>query len=159
MPSGIITPYEVPATTKPPRGPGLALKLRVWHRQLNLDRELASGVDPNYRDDLSLRAAQLAQPRRRELQAKGLDRLVDIADRRRAPIATPHAPLRPLQIRANRALLIDLADRLRDGKPAAVRGLAMTSLMLEDGRGPLTTSVDPRVLGRAVRAARAALDA
>jgi hypothetical protein len=61
-------------------------------------------------------------------------------------------------VQANRSLLVDLAERIGDRRPAAVRGLAMTALLLQDGRGPRITSNDPRTLRRAICAARSALD-
>jgi hypothetical protein len=72
---------------------------------------------------------------------------------------TPYPPFRPRQVQANRSLLLELTERLRGQRPHAVRGLAMTSLMLEDGRGPLTTDSNPATLERAVRACLSALDA
>lgn len=44
MPSGIDTPYDMPATTS--RGFGLLLRIRVWSRQAKLDSALARGIDP-----------------------------------------------------------------------------------------------------------------
>jgi hypothetical protein len=52
-----------------------------------------------------------------------------------------------------------LAERLRGTRPPTLRGLAMTSLMLEDGRDPLTADGNPATLERAVRACLSALDA
>jgi hypothetical protein len=43
----------------------------------------------------------------------------------------------------------DLAERLRDPGPHPPRGLAMTSLLLEDARGPLSFDSRPAALERA----------
>jgi hypothetical protein len=161
MPSGIssrYSPYYMP-TTSAPRRPGLMLRARVWIHDLELDAALAGGADPAHSDELALRAQQLAGRKKREELASGISRLIGIADgHSRAPIATPYAPFRPKQVQANRELLLKLEQRLRGYKPVALRGLALTSLMLEDGRGPLTTDSAPVTLERAVRAALSALD-
>ena len=161
MPSGIsshYSPYYMP-TTSAPRRPGLLLRARVWIHDLELDAALAGGADPQQSDELALRAKQLAARKKRQELASGISRLIGIAEgHRRAPIATPHAPFRPKQVQANRSLLLKLEQRLRGYKPVALQGLALTSLMLEDGRGPLTTDSDPVTLERAVRAALSALD-
>lgn len=158
MPSGIVSPHYTP-TTSAPHPPGLLLRARVWIKDLELDAALAGGADPQQSEELALRAKQLAARKKREELASGISRLIGIADRHsRAPIATPYAPFRPKQVRANRSLLLKLEQRLRGYKPVALQGLALTSLMLEDGRGPLTTDSDPATLARAVRAALSALD-
>jgi hypothetical protein len=162
MPSGIssyYSPYYMP-TTPAPRRPGLMLRARVWINVLELDGALAGGADPAQSEELTLRAKQLAERKKREKLASAVWHLIGIADRHsHAPIATPYAPFRPKQVQANRSLLVELAQRLRGYRPVALQGLAVTSLMLEDGRGPLTTNSDPATLERAVRAALSALDA
>jgi hypothetical protein len=159
MPSGYVMPYSLPARSRPHR-PSLGLRARVWLKNLELDAALAGGANPAQSDELALRAKQLAEPRRRRELAKAVTHLIAIADRNnRAAIVTPYPPFRPRQVQANRSLLLELAERLRGQRPHAVRGLAMTSLMLEDGRGPLTTDSNPATLERAVRACLSALDA
>jgi hypothetical protein len=158
LPTG-ISPYYRP-TTPPPRGPGLLLRMRVWFKGFELNAALAGGADPAQSPELTLRAQQLAARKKRNQLAKAINDLIEIADRHsRATLVTPYAPFRPKQIQANRSLLLELARQLRGYKPAALRGLALTALMIEDGRGPLTTDSDPATLERAVRAALAALDA
>jgi len=135
------------------------LRARVWLHDLELDAALADGADPAQSAELALRAKQLAEHKTRERLASGISHLIGIADRhRRAVVATPHAPYRPKQVQANRPLLLELELRLRGYKPVALQGLALTSLMLEDGRGPLTAENDPATLERAVQAALAALE-
>jgi hypothetical protein len=159
MPSGYVMPYAVPAR-QAPHHPGLALRARVWMRNLELDAALAGGANRTQSDELALRANQLAERRRRRELSAVITHLVAIADRNnRAAIVTPYPPFRPRQVQANRSLLLELAERLRGQNPPALRGLAMTSLMLEDGRGSLTTNSDPATLERAVRACLSALDA
>jgi hypothetical protein len=157
MPSGVASSHYRP-TTSAPRHPGLTLRARVWIHDLELDAALADGADPQQSDELALRAWQLATREKREEMASGVSGLIEIADRHsRATMVTPFAPFRPQQVQANRSLLLELEQRLRGYKPVALQGLARTSVMLEDGRGPLTTGSDPATFERAVRAALSAL--
>ena len=162
VPSYIFAPFYSPWLMPPsraPDGPGLMLRGRVWRRKLNLDAALAGGADPARSEELELRAKQLPDRRTRERMATAITNLIRIADGRRAPITTPQPPFTPRQIRANRSLLLQLADRLRDSGSVALRGMALTSLLLDDARGPLSTNSDPLTLERAVRAALSALNA
>jgi hypothetical protein len=151
------SPYYMPPT-RAPDGPGLMLRARVWIRQLELDAVLAGGADPVQSEELELRAKQLADRKTRNRLATRISHLIRIADGDRAPITTPNSPFRPKQIQANRSLLVELAERLRGPRSVALRGMALTSLLLNDGRGPLTTESDPATLERAVRATLAALN-
>jgi hypothetical protein len=150
------SPYYMPPT-RAPHGPGLMLRARVWMRALELDATLAGGADPAQSEELELRAKQLADRKTRNKLATAITHLIRIADSHRAPIATPNPPFRPKQVQANRSLLVELAERLRGPRSVALRGLALTSLLLNDGRGPLTTESDPATLERAARATLAAL--
>lgn len=157
MPS-VITPYDMPRTPAAHR-PGLKLRARVWMKEHDLDAALAGGADPARSEELTLRAKQLGERKTRDELAKAISHLITIADRQRPAIATSQPPFRTKQVQANRSLLIELARRLRGYRPVSLQGLALTSLMLEAGRGPLTTDSTPATLERAVRAALAALDA
>jgi hypothetical protein len=150
-----FSPYYMPPT-RAPDGPGLMLRARVWIRQLELDAALAGGADPAQSEELELRAKQLADRKTRDKLATAITHLIRIADGHRAAIAAPNPPFRPKQ--ANRALLVELAERLRGPRSVALRGMALTSLLLNDGRGPMTTESDPATLERAVRATLAALN-
>jgi hypothetical protein len=159
MPVGYVMPYRMPARQAPNR-PRLSLRLRVWMRHVELDAALAGGANPTQSHELALRAEQLTEPSRRRGLAAAITHLIAIADRHDgAAIVTPYPPFRFRGIQASRSLLIELAERLRGQRPPALRGLASTSLMLEDGRGPLTTDGNPVTLERAVRACLSALDA
>jgi hypothetical protein len=161
MPSGIspyYTPYYIPTTPRPHR-PSLMLRARVWIKETELDAALAGGADPAQSEELALRAKQLSERNKRDELAEAISRVITIADRQRAAIATAPPPFRPKQVQANRSLLIELARRLRGYRPVSLQGLALTSLMLEDGRGPLTTDSSPVTLERAIRATLSALDA
>ena len=45
--------------------------------------------------------------------------------------------IRRAEVRANRELLLELAERLGAGGPLCVEGLAITSLLVGDGLSPL----------------------
>jgi hypothetical protein len=152
-----FSPYYMPPT-RAPDGPGLMLRARVWIRQLELDAALAGGADPAQSEELELRAKQLADRKTRNKLATAISHRIGIADGQRAAIAAPNSPFRPKQVQANRSLLVELAERLRGPRSVALRGMALTSLLLNDGRGPLTTESDPATLERAVRATLAALN-
>jgi hypothetical protein len=153
-----FSPYLMPPT-RAPDGPGLILRARVWLRELELDAALAGGADPAQSEELGLRARQHADRKERNQLATGITHLIRIADgHSRAALATPDPPFRLQQVRANRSLLVELAERLRGPQSVALRGMALTSLLLNDGRGPLTTDTDPLTLERAVRATLAALN-
>jgi hypothetical protein len=151
------SPYYMPPT-QAPDGPSLILRARVWIRELELDAALAGGADPAQSEELELRATHLADRKTRNRLATVITHLIRIADGYRAPITTPNPPFRPKQVQANRSLLVELAERLRGPRSVALRGMALTSLLLNDGRGPLTTESDSAILERAVRATLAALN-
>ena len=152
-----FSPYLMPATHAP-EGPGLMLRARVWIRQPELDAALAGGADPAQSEELELRAKQLADRKKRNQLATGITHLIGIAEGHRRPaITTPDPPFRPKQVEVNRSLLLELAERLRGPRAVALPGVALISLLLDDGRGPLTTESDPLTLERAIRAAFAAL--
>jgi hypothetical protein len=162
MPSGYVMPYSVPSHSRPhrPHRPSLALRARVWLKTIELDAALAGGDDPTRTPELALRSEQLAGPKKHEQLAETILRVITIADRhKKEAVITPLAPFKPWQIDANRSLLLALAERLRDNRPHALQGVAMTALMLEDGTGPLLFGTGPATLERAVRACLSALDA
>jgi hypothetical protein len=151
------SPYYLPPT-RTPDGPSLVLRARVWIRKLELDATLAGAADPVQSEEIELRAKQLVDRKTRNKLATRISHLIRIADGDRAPITTPKPPFRPKQVQANRSLLVELAQRLRGPRAVALRGMALTSLLLNDGRGPLTTESDPATLERAVRTTLAALN-
>jgi hypothetical protein len=120
------------------RGPllgGLWLRVLTWRAAADLDRELASGTNPLESDELSLRVGQLGSAGTRSRLAAALRGAVEMANGRRAPLIATR--LRRRAIRDNEDLLLALADRLHDGEPLGVEGLAMTARLVGDHSGPM----------------------
>ena len=141
------------------RGPLLGgIWLHVFARwsASDLDRQLADGTDPMQSDELSLRVGQLGSAGTRVRLARALRGAVELAKGHRAPLVTTR--LRRSEIRENDEPLLALADRLRDGEPLGVQGLAMTSRLVNDHSGPLYRSGPSRSLPAAVSEALAALE-
>lgn len=146
---------------RPKRGrlrAGPLLRMRVVLRRLRLDRALASGADPVGSPELELRSQQLQRPRTRERLASAMQRLLVIAfDDPRRHVGPARVPFRHQRVRPNAERFEALAETLRAPGPHAVKGLAMASNLLEDGRGELYANDTPGDLGRALDATIAAL--
>ena len=120
------------------RGPllgGVWLRVLAGRRAADLDRQLANGTDPMLSDELSLRVGQLGTPRTRRRLSRALIDAVDLAHGSRAPLIATR--LRLPEIQENEALLLELAGRIRDGRPLGVQGLAMTAWLVKDRGSPL----------------------
>jgi hypothetical protein len=116
---------------------GVWLRWVTWRRARALDEQLALGMDPIVSDELSLRAGQLGSARSRGRFACVLRGAVELADAPFDPSRLGRPAIPRAQVRANRDLLLELADRLRTGRYLGVRGLAITSLLVGDGVSPL----------------------
>jgi hypothetical protein len=144
--------------------PGAALRLRVWRRQPELDEALARGADAGDSPELGLRARQLASPKHRVRLAREIERLVSLADRAPGPpggearLAGTVLPVRRAEVRGSRSLLLRLAQRLRDDRPADPQGLAQTWRLLRDSASPLYVDSGPRGAQYAVLAVLSNLD-
>jgi hypothetical protein len=88
-------------------------------------------------DELSLRVGQLGSAGTRARLARALSAAVELADREFDPLRLPPSPIRQAEIRANRQLLLELAECLYTSRPLGVEGLAMTSLLIYDAPSPL----------------------
>jgi hypothetical protein len=120
------------------RGPllgGLWLRVLTWRVAADLDRRLANGADPLLSDELSLRVGQLGSAATRSRLAVALRGAVEMANGHHAPLISTR--LRRPEIQANEDLLLALADRLRDGEPLGVAGLAMTARLVHDHSSPM----------------------
>jgi hypothetical protein len=116
---------------------GVRLRWVTWRQVRQLDEQLASGTDPIHSDELSLRAGQLTSARSRGRFACVLRGAVELADAPFDPARLGRSAIRRAQVRENRELLLELADRLRSGGYLGVQGLAITSLLVGDGVSPL----------------------
>lgn len=158
MPSGYVGPYP-PLKSKVLRGPGLALRVRVWLNAKKLDSALARGADPTESRKLALRAEQLADPYTRRRYADAIDDVLALAEGGAYPQFVPtRVPFRRAYINANRQLLKELSRRLRGQGPHPVRGVAMAAVLIEDGGGPLYLNQRAETLERNLQATLYALD-
>jgi hypothetical protein len=135
---------------------GVWLRCRTWWRADNLDRDLARGADPIQTDELSLRVGQLGSARTRVRLACALRGAVELANGHRAPLIRTR--LRRGEIRETDEFLLALADRLRDGGPLGVQGLAMTARLVKERSSPLYRPGASASLPAAVVEALAALE-
>ena len=121
------------------------------------DERLADGANPLSSQPLALRARQLAEARTRHSLAVAIDTLVQDAHR---PAPNVRATVRfdEATVRTVVTDLRALAERLRDRRPVAERGVAMTSVLLRDGCGPVYDRHAPLPLSYSVRIARLCLD-
>jgi hypothetical protein len=116
---------------------GAWLRCVTWWRARALDNQLARGADPMQSNELSLRVGQLSSERCRRRFVCALRGAVQVADTPFDPFRMGPPLIRRAEVRANRELLLELADRLRAGGPLGVEGLATTSLLVGDGLSPL----------------------
>jgi hypothetical protein len=137
---------------------GIWLRWRTWARAQELDGLLAQGADPMDSDELSLRVGQLGSARSRARLACALRRAVELADRQPEPSRMTRSQIRRTEIRANRELLLELADRVDSCGPVGVEGLGMTSLLIGDGASPLYDGDARRSVTVAAFTALVALD-
>jgi hypothetical protein len=86
-------------------------------------------------DELSLRVGQLGSAGTRSRLAVALRRAVEVGNGRHPPLVRTR--LRSPEIRENEDLLLALADRLHDGEPLGVEGLAMTACLVDDRTSPM----------------------
>lgn len=116
---------------------GAWLRCLTWWRAHELDDQLARGADPMDSNELSLRLGQLSSERSRQRFACALRGAVDLADRPFDPLRMGAPLIRRAEVRANRELLLELAERVTADGLLGVEGLAITSLLLGDGSSPL----------------------
>ena len=138
---------------------GVWLRWVTWRHARGLDEQLAGGTDPITSDELSLRAGQLGSARSRGRFACVLRGVVALADAPYDPVRLGLPVIRRAQVRENRRLLMELADRLGVGGSLGVQGLAITSLLVGDGVSPLYSKASRGSLKESVNRALLALDA
>ena len=159
MPNGVFPVPEFRPTPERAGGthPRLAARWRLHSRRSRLDEELARGTDPTSSAELALRAAQLRSREERSRLANSLIETVGDARGRNLGAFRVRTRQRDAAIRDSADDLIALALRLRDDEPIAVRGAAMTALLVERASSPLRHD-DGHELHHAVRVARVNLE-
>jgi hypothetical protein len=143
------------------RAPQTPLPIRVRTRlhRGRLDREIVSGADPNLGPLRRERAHQLVGDEWRRRSATNLERLLVEADSPPHPF-NPRVPLARAAIRDSRWSLDTIVERLRAPAYISPQGVAMITVLLADGAGPLYGSgpADPKVLGSALEVTLHAID-
>ncbi len=137
--------------------PSLWLRVRVWWQWPTLTRELARGRSPDASPELMVLARQLIGLRTQQRLADALERVLTAASRRPRP-ASAKVPLNRPEILGAHDELSALAQRLRDGTPAPVQGLAIATLLVHDGASPLYARRAPQDVWSLAREARERLD-
>ncbi len=138
-------------------------RLVVRVRASRLDSDLAVGASPDATVALALRAQMLVRARTRRDVALGAQQIlatatqVPAAGHAQVPaVGRPRVPVCRDRVRDSSEELGDLIRRLLAGGPVAARGVALASVLLSDGSGPLY----PRASADDVRArVREAVDA
>lgn len=130
--------------------------LAGW-RSLTLDRELATGSSPDDARLRMVRAERLTSPRGRAELAARWDEVLVRSDLKRTGTPT-RIPLQYQQIRAAQLEIRQMVEALRSPLPVPVRGVAMVSLLLIDGTGPLYNPASCEDLRAWIRAAVDHLD-
>lgn len=100
---------------------GVWLRFATWRRAYDLDRELAGGADPMRIDELALRVGHLGSTRSRARLACALRGAVELADRPPDPLRLPATRIQCSEVRANRELLLELAECLSTDRLSASR--------------------------------------
>jgi hypothetical protein len=146
------------------RGALTLKRLWPWHqilvrgRAMQLDRALAAGTSPEASASLAVRAAQLTSTGLRHDLAASLRRILMTAGEPAWPAArTVRVPLRTARVSQAASLLAELASRLLEPGPVPARGVAMVTLMLADGTGPLYREASGGDLAATAARASAAL--
>jgi hypothetical protein len=136
-----------------------AVRLRTRLHRRRLDRELTSGIDPNSDPLRRERAHELVGERCRRRFAATFETLQLEADSS-AHLFTSKVPIARAAIRDSRPELTAVIERLTTTAYISPRGVAMISVLLSDGTGPLYGR-DPancRLLRNALKAVIDCLD-
>ncbi len=115
---------------------GLRARLKAFSGRMELDRRLAAGETPSRCPELARRAYVLQHWRVRHRLADGLERLVidAVAPPQEAGTAVP---VEREAVLAAQHDLLRLVRVLRSEPAPPVRGIAMVSILLTDGSGPV----------------------
>jgi hypothetical protein len=119
------------------RTSSLSNQVRARLRHHKLDKSLASGADPNTDSLRRERARQLVGEKTRHEVAAHVERLLVEADSPPRGLFTPRVPIARAAIRDSRWNLETIVERLKAPAYISPQGVAMISLLLSDGAGPL----------------------
>ncbi len=128
------------------RTPGAASFRTVIRTRLHrhrLDKELASGADPNADPLRRERAQELVGEKTRRRLAESLERLLTEAYSSSSPFSSK-APIARAAIRDSYGEMETIVERLKAPAYISSQGVAMISLLLIDGAGPLYGNNPPR---------------
>jgi hypothetical protein len=138
-----------------PNHPWTRLNSRL--RAASLDSQLANGTPAEASQLLASRAQQLVAPSARQGLARDWARLADVA--RRPPSGrTARASLCRRRIARAEPELHEMVALLVSQLPTPARGIAMASVLLRDGSGPLFNRRCDRDLSTTLRDVISALD-
>jgi hypothetical protein len=132
--------------------------VRIHLHAPELDRELAAGADPLSSEELLGRARQLTEPHRRLEYTETIRRILEEIKHGPPQMLPGPQLVGRTAIKANRTLLMILAERLRDEGVFALPGLAMVELLVADGDSPLYRGLSPFELRLSLLETLAALD-
>ncbi len=132
------------------------LSTRAQIGQTRLDRELASGANPDSDPLLQARARHLLSRDAREQIASTIDRILRPSDR--AALYSARVPVCSPAVREAEPALAMLADRLRAYFSIDAQGVAKAQILLTDGSGPLYNPNSTSDVNSAAHGALAALD-
>lgn len=124
-----------------------------------LDHEIAAGRDFNATAQLALRARQLGEVRTRRKIARSLRDLVDYVDHTGSRGSISPYDAEPMASRFGRAAILELADRLETAHFVDPRGVALASMLVNDGLSPVFNPRSERTVTEAARDATEALAA
>jgi hypothetical protein len=123
----------------------------------SLDRDLASGQEPEASWLLAARAQDIVSLGRRRALARDWDHLLAVASRPHGG-RYPARPVRAERVTAAEPAIRELTRRLRAPSPVAARGVAMASVLLTDATGPVYNQSSRVTLAVAIEAAIDQLD-
>jgi hypothetical protein len=129
---------------------------RRWDRTLarlratSLDRQLASGTPPGWNRPLAARARYITGTERGQTLVTDWKHLLDACTQPRAA-RTLRTPLCRDRILAAEADIHDMLAAISEARLESAAGVAMASLLLRDGTGPLYNRHCPTDLTAAIR--------
>lgn len=150
---------SIPLRVRRDPRPSLAIRIQLRLLRNRIDKELVVGLDPNGSPLRRERARRLVGEDCRRQFAATLERLLDEADSSPRRLSSS-VPVCRAAIRGSRRQIETIVARLSSPAYISARGVAMISILLTDGTGPLygTDPANSQVLARALEATIDCLD-